>query len=64
MDEKNVVINNYATALNATVNNITSACSELADNDSINRGIIKTLYVYMTSIQSQVTLLQQELDNY
>lgn len=64
MDEKNVVINGYVGSILTMVGNLNNILSGLNDNVDINKGIIKTADIQITAINSQIFILQNELDNY
>lgn len=65
MENKNIVINNIVDSINNTVSDIRDSLFKLTvDNTEINNGIIKTVYVQITALNSQITILQNELDNY
>ena len=64
MDEKNKVINNYAGSLATLVSNLGAALSGLGTETETNTGILKTAGILITAINSQLVILQNELDNY
>ena len=64
MNDKNIVINNYAGSLVTLVSNLSASLSGLNDDKTTNDGIIKTAYILITAINSQLVILQNELDNY
>ena len=64
MNDKNIVINNYAGSLVTLVSNLSASLSGLNDDKTTNDGIIKTAYILITAINSQLVILQHELDNY
>lgn len=64
MNEKNIVINNYVGSLVTLVSNLGAALSGLGTETETNTGIIKTADILMTAINSQLVILQTELDNY
>lgn len=64
MGEKNVVINGYVGSLLTMVENLNNTLSMLVDNADINTGVIKTADIQITAINSQIVVLQSELDNY
>lgn len=64
MGEKNVVINDYVGSLLTMVGNLNNTLSKLVDNVDVNTGVIKTADIQITAINSQIVVLQSELDNY
>lgn len=64
MNEKNIVINNHAGSLLTFVSNLCAVLSGLGDDNTVNAGIIKTAYIDVTAINSQLVILQSELDKY
>ena len=64
MNEKNTVINNYVGSLVTLISNLGAALSGLGTETETNTGIIKTADILMTAINSQLVILQTELDNY
>ena len=64
MKDKNIVINNYAGALVTLVSNLGSALAGLNEDKTTNDGIIKTADILITAINSQLVILQSELDKY
>lgn len=64
MNEKNIVISNYNSMLCSLTQNLNMCCSGLSQNESENAGIIKTANILITAINSQLTILQSELDAY
>ena len=64
MNEKNTVINNYVGSLVTLISNLGAAVSGLGTETETNTGIIKTADILMTAINSQLVILQTELDNY
>ena len=64
MNDKNIVINNYAGSLLTLVSNLGMSLSGLNDDKTTNTGIIKTADIFITAINSQLVILQSELDNY
>lgn len=64
MNEKNIVINNYVGSLLTLISNLGVALSGLGTETETNTGIIKTADILMTAINSQLIILQSELDNY
>lgn len=64
MNEKNIVINNYVNSLVTLISNLGAAVSGLGTETETNTGIIKTADILMTAINSQLVILQTELDNY
>lgn len=64
MNTKNIIINNYASALTALVSNFAGTASTLNDNVDENMAIIKTLNVILESVRSQTVLVQSALDGY
>ena len=64
MNDKNIVINNYAGSLLTLVSNLGSALTGLSDDKTTNTGIIKTADILITAINSQLVILQSELDTY
>lgn len=64
MNEKNTVINNYVGSLVTLISNLGASVSGLGTETETNTGIIKTADILMTAINSQLVILQTELDNY
>lgn len=64
MKDKNIVINNYASALVTLVSNLASSLSGLNEDKTTNDGVIKTADILITAVNSQLVILQSELDKY
>lgn len=64
METKNIIINNYVSSAMSIMSNISAALAGLSDNDETNSGIIKTADILITALNSQIVVLQNELDNY
>lgn len=64
MNDKNIVINNYAGSLLTLISNLGASLSGLNDDKTTNMGIIKIADIIITAINSQLVILQNELDNY
>lgn len=64
MNEKNMIINNYTSALTAMISNLSSTLAMLGDSLDVNNAIIRTADIQITSINSQLVVLQNALDTY
>ena len=64
METKNVIISNFANAINNIVVNLLGTVSTLNDNAEENAATIKTLNVILEGIRAQTVLIQQAIDNY
>lgn len=64
MNEKNIVLQNYAGVLMSAVNALMTCVNGLGDNETINSGIIKSAYVGAEAVKSNLTIFQNALDEY
>lgn len=63
METKNI-INNYSVSLVTMINSLTATVNILGDNADENRATMKTLNVILESLRSQITIIQQAVDDY
>lgn len=63
-EKKNIVINNYVRSLVTLISNLDAVLSGLGTETETNTGIIKTTDILMNAINSQLIILQSELDTY
>lgn len=65
METKNIIIQNYVSAINTLVASLTSTLASLTTNDeNINGALIRTADINITAINSQIIILQSALDDY
>lgn len=64
MNEQNIVLQNYAGALMSAANVLMTCVNGLSDNETINNGIIKSAYVAATTVNSNLIIFQNALDEY
>lgn len=64
METKNVIIRNYAQAVNTTASDIINTSAGLNDNMDESKATIAILNVILESMRSHIVLLQQALDSY
>ena len=64
MKDKSTIVMNYMNNIVATVTNLMNALAVLGEDAAVNTGAIKSADVIITSLNSQLVILQNELDNY
>lgn len=64
MNDKNIIVTNYAIAGVTMMNNLSATLGALGDDAEINAGIIKTAYIQVDALNAQIVILKNALDNY